>query len=71
MLTTEATEKGYAYRRGPIAMVSTHTGHMQCLKCGAEWWANTRTGGKLYRGSWTCQHCGAGSKDKFFPTEAS
>lgn len=66
------TEKAYTYRRGPIAMVDPHTGKMECLKCGAVWWANQAGGGKLCRGSWTCHNCGAGSKEPFTPaTEAS
>ena len=62
-------EKTWEHRRGPIAIVSTHTSSMECLKCGAVWQAQIRphSGGEFYRGAWTCHSCGANSKDKFTP----
>jgi transposase-like protein len=61
--------KDYAYRRGPIAVVNSQTGAMQCLNCGQKWVSNIRprSGGQYYRGSWTCSRCGANRKDKFTP----
>jgi hypothetical protein len=63
------TKKWYETRRGPIALISSDTGAMKCLKCGAEWHANIKpnSGGQFYPGAWTCHNCGANSKDPFSP----
>jgi transcriptional regulator with XRE-family HTH domain len=55
-------EKEYEYRRGDIMVLDSSSGHMQCRKCNAVWWANLRPGGHYHRGSWTCHNCGANSK---------
>jgi hypothetical protein len=54
----------YEYRRGSIAVVDGSTGYMRCMRCKRAWWSRVRRGGGYERGSWTCQYCGASSKDR-------
>jgi hypothetical protein len=59
-----ADHPDYEYRRSSIEVLSSTTGAMRCRECGARWVANIRpdSNGHYYRGSWTCQNCGANSK---------
>jgi len=39
-----------------MKLVNPETGEMQCKVCNARHWANLKSGGKFYRGSWQCQN---------------
>jgi hypothetical protein len=40
--------------RGTMKLVDPGTGKMECKECGSVHWANLRTGGHYFRGSWQC-----------------
>ena len=37
-----------------MKLIDPNTGRMECRVCGAVHWANLKTGGGYYRGSWQC-----------------
>jgi hypothetical protein len=60
--------KYYEKRRGSVAVLDSSANILECLICGNRWGANIRpqSGGKYYRGAWTCSDCGANTKTKRF-----
>ncbi len=48
-----------------MRLVDPSSGKMECKVCGSVHWANLRSGGHFYRGSWQCsQGCKLQEPDK-------
>ena len=52
--------------KGPMKLLDSSSGLMECSYCGYRHFANIRRGGKYYRGSWQCssQECNERNKEK-------
>ncbi|SPE25281.1 hypothetical protein SBA5_490057 [Candidatus Sulfotelmatomonas gaucii] len=40
--------------RGPMTLIDSNSGQMECRICGSQHWACTRPGGGYHRCSWQC-----------------
>jgi hypothetical protein len=40
--------------KGPLKLINSKSGQMECCICNSQHWASISPGGEYYRGSWQC-----------------